>query len=104
MMGDQGQVSPEAVDLCFLPTMGTELGGCKEAMDKKIEEFVPVAIEELDSFESPPEGMLDSFELVLGIFQACSSTVESYAEQGVVDPQITEFCEEQTDLESAETM
>merc|ERR1719291_6715 len=104
MMDEDGRVYPQAVDLCFLPKMGTELEGCKEAMDEKIEEFEPVPIEELDSFESPPEDMLDSFEAVLGVFQACSSTVESYAEKGVLEPQITDFCVEETDLESAETM
>ena len=104
MMDEGGEVYPQAVDLCFLPKMGTELEGCKEAMDEKIEEFVPAAIEELDSFESPPEEMLDSFETVLGVFQACSSTVESYAEKGAFEPQAKEFCEEAIDPESAKTM
>jgi hypothetical protein len=54
MMDEGGQVYPQAVDLCFLPKMGTELEECKEAMDEKIEEFVPVAIEEAASFEAPP--------------------------------------------------
>jgi len=104
MMDEHGQVYPEAADLCFLPKMGTALEGCKEGMDSKIEEFFPVAIEELDSFEAPPEHMLDSFETVLGVFQTCSSTVESYVRgKGVLGPQVKEFCEE-GDAESFETM
>lgn len=91
---------PDVPEACFLPKMGTQLEGCPAAMDKAIDGFEPMPIEELN--EHVPEDALDSFEFTLGVFAACSSVVESSAPE--MQDLIKGSCSQETDPASMDAM